>query len=62
MKLRYRRGLPKAIILFCAIILVAGNALQAVAQQAVTSATLSGHVEDKDGANISSATATATNL
>src|ERR1044071_5566102 len=62
MKLQHRRGLHKAIILFCLIILVAGNALPAMAQQAVTSATLSGHVEDKDGANISGATATATNL
>src|SRR6185503_15490446 len=62
MKLKYRRGLPKPIILFCAIILIAGNALPAMAQQAVTSATLSGQVEDKDGAGISGATATATNL
>ncbi|HST23500.1 MAG TPA: carboxypeptidase regulatory-like domain-containing protein [Blastocatellia bacterium] len=62
MKLQYRRGLPKAITLCCAIILIVGNALPAMAQQAVTSATLSGHVEDKDGANISGATATAINL
>src|ERR1044072_999519 len=62
MKRQHRRGLPKAITLFYAIILFAGNALPAMAQQAVTSATLSGHVEDKDGANIIGATATATNL
>jgi hypothetical protein len=44
------------------LILLAVGALPALAQQSVTSATLSGHVEDKEGAGITGATVTATNL
>ena len=57
------RGRPsQALIPVCILILLAGSALPALAQQSVTSATLSGHVEDKEGAGITGATVTATNL
>ena len=57
------RGRPaQASILVCVLILLAGSAIAAPAQQSVTSATLSGHVEDKEGAGITGAIVTATNL
>ncbi|HJQ67736.1 MAG TPA: TonB-dependent receptor [Blastocatellia bacterium] len=57
------RGRPsRGLILVCTLILLAGSALPALAQQSVTSATLSGHVEDKEGASLAGATVTATNL
>ncbi|HEX5731991.1 MAG TPA: TonB-dependent receptor [Blastocatellia bacterium] len=57
------RGRPsRGLIPVCILILLAGIALPTLAQQSVTSATLSGHVEDKEGAGIAGATVTATNL
>ena len=57
------RGRPsRGLIPICILILLAGSALPALAQQSVTSATLSGHVEDKEGASVVGATVTATNL
>lgn len=57
------RGRPsRGLIPVCILILLAWCALPALAQQSVTSATLSGHVEDKEGAGITGATVKATNL
>ncbi len=50
-----------ATLAFIIVVLTSG-ALPALAQQAVTSATLSGRVEDKEGASVAGAIATATNL
>lgn len=62
MKLLRLRGRPsQASMLFCVIILLSGT-LPAMGQQSVTSATLSGHVEDEKGGSISSASVQATNL
>jgi hypothetical protein len=60
--LRHMGGPSQPSALICIIILLGGSALPALAQQSVTSATLSGHVEDKEGADISGAIITATNL
>ncbi|HET8676733.1 MAG TPA: carboxypeptidase regulatory-like domain-containing protein [Blastocatellia bacterium] len=57
------RGRPsRGLIPVCILVLLAWCALPALAQQSVTSATLSGHVEDKEGAGITGATVKATNL
>lgn len=62
MRFKYLRRFSQAIALVCAIIHFGGSAASALAQQAVSSATLSGRVEDKEGASIAGATVTATNL
>src|SRR5882757_4467506 len=51
---------PIAIIAFC--VLLAAGVLPANGQQTVTSATLSGRVEDRNGAIVSGSTLTITNL
>jgi hypothetical protein len=62
MRSQYLRRFSQALALICAIIYTCESASSAFAQQAVTSATLSGRVEDKDGASITGATVTAINL
>ncbi len=62
MRYKYLRRISQALALVCAIIPLSGSMASALAQQAVSSATLSGRVEDKEGASIVGATVTATNL
>ncbi len=57
-----RRGLAQRLVLLTLLIALSGGTLPALAQQAVTSATLTGHTEDSNGANIVGAVITATNL
>jgi Carboxypeptidase regulatory-like domain/TonB dependent receptor len=57
-----RRPLAYAVILLCLISSLTTAVTAALAQQSVTSATLSGRIEDKDGAVILGATITATHL
>lgn len=62
MKMRRLRLFSQAIILTCIITALTANALPVFGQQNATSATLSGRVEDNEGASITGAVATATNL
>jgi len=55
-------SLAHAIVLLGIIILFNGQPHTALAQQTITSATVSGRIEDKDGAGISGAAITATHL
>ncbi len=55
-------GLAQAIVLLGVIIMFTSQPLAALAQQTITSATVSGHVVDKEGASLSGAAITATNL
>src|SRR4051812_20828715 len=57
LKLNFVRRLPRLALLAC----VLGIFMQAAAQQAVTSATLSGRLEDANGAGVSGAVVAAMN-
>src|ERR1044071_1162644 len=61
-KHRTPAGLVQTIIWLCTIILLNSQPLAVLAQQTITSATVSGRVIDKEGASLSGAAITATNL
>src|SRR5215207_5210635 len=59
---RRRTTRPRVVAVLLSFALVVGGAVRATAQQAVSSATLGGHVEDANGAAVGGAAVVVTNL